>query len=94
MAEEVLRDAGRRVHLRALVGSAALATTLKAYPDARLLTVPKFAASHPSDLKAILNMLYVLLGLAVLVSLFGMVNTLALAVCERTREIELLRAIA
>jgi putative ABC transport system permease protein len=39
-------------------------------------------------------MLYVLLGLAVLVSLFGMVNTLALAVCERTREIELLRAIA
>ena len=38
-------------------------------------------------------MLYVLLALSVIVSLFGMVNTLALSVYERTRELGMLRAV-
>ena len=41
----------------------------------------------------ILNIFYVLLALSVVVSLFGMVNALALSVFERTRELGMLRAI-
>ena len=38
-------------------------------------------------------MLYVLLALSVVVSVFGMINTLVLAVHERTRELGMLRAV-
>ena len=41
----------------------------------------------------ILAMLYVLLGFSVIVSLFGMVNTMVLSVFERTRELGMLRTI-
>jgi putative ABC transport system permease protein len=72
---------------------ATLDRALKAYPNAKSSTRQKFIDNQISGLNAILNVFYVLLALSVIVSLFGIVNTLVLTVFERTREIGMLRAI-
>jgi putative ABC transport system permease protein len=72
---------------------AALDRTLKEFPNAKVATRQKFIDNQISGLSSVLNILYVLLALSVIVSLFGIVNTLVLTVFERTREIGMLRAI-
>jgi ABC-type antimicrobial peptide transport system permease subunit len=72
---------------------AALERTLDAFPNAKAATREKFIDNQISGLSSVLNILYVLLALSVVVSLFGIVNTLVLTVFERTREIGMLRAI-
>ncbi len=72
---------------------AALEQQLKAFPNAKVQTKKQFIDNQISGLNAILNVLYVLLALSVVVSLFGIVNTLVLTVFERTRELGMLRAI-
>jgi putative ABC transport system permease protein len=72
---------------------AALERTLKAFPNAKVQNRQKFIDNQISGLKSTLNVLYVLLALSIIVSLFGIVNTLVLSVFERTREIGMLRAV-
>jgi len=72
---------------------AALDEALADFPNAKAADRETFIDNQISGLSSILNILYVLLALSIVVSLFGIVNTLVLTVFERTREIGMLRAI-
>ena len=73
--------------------TAALTSALKTFPDAKVQTESAFKKQQESGINVFLNLLYVLLSLSILVSLFGIVNTLVLSVFERTRELGMLRAV-
>jgi putative ABC transport system permease protein len=70
-----------------------LQRTLADFPNAKLQTQDAYRKDAEKDIKNFLSLLYVLLALSVIVSLFGIVNTLVLAVFERTREVGMLRAV-
>src|SRR5262249_25612891 len=53
----------------------------------------QFKSDQKRQLSTILAIVYALLGLSILIALVGVVNTLALSVMERTRELGLLRAV-
>jgi putative ABC transport system permease protein len=78
---------GEAAAVRARIGP-----LLGAYPGAKLLDQNGFKRSASATLDQILNLMTALLALAVLIALLGIVNTLALSVVERTRELGLLRA--
>jgi putative ABC transport system permease protein len=63
------------------------------FPNAESQTRDEFKDSQNAQIDPLLVLIYVLLALSVLVSLFGIVNTLALSTYERTRELGMMRAI-
>jgi putative ABC transport system permease protein len=73
--------------------TAALNAALGGFPDLVLDTEADWVDVRVGGFDTVLNLFYVLLALSVVVSLFGMINTLILSVFERTRELGMLRAV-
>jgi putative ABC transport system permease protein len=65
----------------------------RAFPVAEVLNQQELKESREEQVDQLVNLVYALLLLAVLISLFGIANTLALSIHERTRELGMVRAI-
>ncbi|MCX4787198.1 FtsX-like permease family protein [Streptomyces sp. NBC_01221] len=72
---------------------AALKAALVKYPQYEVKNQADFKQQLKDEIGQLLNIVYGLLALAIIVAVLGVVNTLALSVVERTREIGLMRAI-
>ncbi|HTR73787.1 MAG TPA: FtsX-like permease family protein [Solirubrobacterales bacterium] len=69
------------------------AGTERAFPTAEVLNQGELREERENQIDGIVRLFYLLLGLAVFISLIGVANTLALSIYERTRELGMLRAI-
>ncbi|WP_322870384.1 ABC transporter permease [Streptomyces goshikiensis] len=71
----------------------AVKKALADYPQYQVRNQADYKQALKDQVGSLLNMVYGLLALAIIVAVLGVVNTLALSVVERTREIGLMRAI-
>lgn len=85
----VVRDRGAK----AAAVEAGIDKVIADVPTVTLKNQDEFAAEQRKPIDQLLYIIYALLGLAVIIAVLGIVNTLALSVIERTREIGLLRAV-
>jgi putative ABC transport system permease protein len=65
----------------------------RAFPTAEVLNQQELKETREEQVQQLVNLFYALLFLAIVISLFGIANTLALSIHERTRELGMLRAI-
>lgn len=70
-----------------------LEQVVKDQPVVTVKNEAEFAAEQRGPIDQFVLMIFALLGLALVIAVLGIVNTLALSVIERTREVGLLRAI-
>jgi putative ABC transport system permease protein len=64
-----------------------------AFPTTEVLNQGELKESREEQVDQLVNLVYALLAMAIVISLFGIANTLALSIHERTRELGMLRAI-
>lgn len=72
---------------------AAVADAVAPYVVVSVMDDEEFVSSLADQVNQLLVILYALLGLSIVIAVLGIINTLALSVIERTREIGLLRAV-
>ena len=70
-----------------------LDAVVKDLPMVSVQDPAEYAKAQSASLDQFLMVIYALLGLAIVIAVLGIINTLALSVLERTREIGLLRAV-
>jgi putative ABC transport system permease protein len=71
----------------------ALDTEFQHRPDVLVTDREAVIAKETEDFQLILSVMYAMFGAAIVIAVFGVINTLALSVMERTREIGVLRAV-
>ena len=66
---------------------------ISGFPEARARSQEELKEENADQVNQILGLFYALLAMSVIISAFGIVNTLTLSIFERTRELGLLRAV-
>jgi putative ABC transport system permease protein len=72
---------------------AAVKRVAQAYPGVKVLDRAQYKSEQTKPFDRLLALVYALLGLAIIIALLGITNTLALSITERVRELGLLRAV-
>lgn len=74
-------------------GKDAIGKVLEEFPNVRIQDPSDLRAEAEDQLGGLLSFIQALLGLAIVIAVLGITNTLSLSIIERTREIGLLRAV-